>query len=63
LYKKLFAAGQNRPDVAEARAHWHKRMASHSIDRLVFVDESGTDTKMTRFRGWERPRAIRRGAD
>jgi transposase len=37
--------------VAEARAHWHERLAGHPSARLVFVDESGASTKMTRFRG------------
>jgi transposase len=37
--------------VAEARAHWHERLAGHPADRLVFVDESGANTKMTRLRG------------
>jgi transposase len=37
--------------VAEARTHWHERLALHPADRLVFVDESGANTKMTRLRG------------
>jgi transposase len=51
-YKKtLFAAEQNRPDVAEKRAKWHERLAVGTAARLVFVDESGASTKMTRLRG------------
>ncbi len=51
-YKKtLFAAEQDRPDVAEKRAHWHEQLAGESASRLVFVDESGANTKMTRWRG------------
>jgi hypothetical protein len=51
-YKKtLFAAEQNRPDVAEKRAHWHKHLAGEASCRLVFMDESGANTKMTRLRG------------
>ena len=51
-YKKtLFAAEQNRPDVAEKRAKWHERLAVETAARLVFVDESGANTKMTRLRG------------
>jgi transposase len=37
--------------VAEKRAHWHEHLAVYRPSRLVFVDESGANTKMTRFRG------------
>lgn len=37
--------------MAEKRAQWHERLASHPVQRLVFVDESGANTKMTRLRG------------
>jgi transposase len=37
--------------VAEKRAQWHERLVSHPVQRLVFVDESGANTKMTRLRG------------
>jgi transposase len=37
--------------VAERRAYWHKQLASESTAHLVFVDESGANTKMTRLRG------------
>ena len=37
--------------MAEKRAHWHERLAGEPPRRLVFVDESGANTKMTRFRG------------
>jgi transposase len=51
-YKKtLFAAEQDRPDVAEKRSRWHKELAGEPAARLVFVDESGAHTKMTRLRG------------
>ena len=51
IKKTLFAAEQNRPDVAEKRAHWHEHLAVEPATRLVFVDESGVNTKMTRGRG------------
>src|ERR1700676_2832679 len=51
IKKTLFAAEQNRPDVAEKRAKWHERLAVETAARLVFVDESGANTKMTRLRG------------
>lgn len=51
-YKKpLHAIEQNRPDVAEKRAHWHEQLAGDNPARLVFVDESGANTRMTRWRG------------
>jgi transposase len=37
--------------VAEKRAHWHEHLAVEPATRLVFVDESGANTKMTRERG------------
>jgi len=37
--------------VAEKRAHWHEQLAGELPGRLVFVDESGANTQMTRFRG------------
>src|ERR1035441_6414567 len=51
LKKTLVAAEQERPDVAEKRARWHKELAAEPTARLVFVDESGANTKMTRLRG------------
>jgi transposase len=37
--------------VAEKRAHWHEQLATEPTAHLVFVDESGANTKMTRLRG------------
>jgi transposase len=37
--------------VAERRARWHEELAFEPTARLVFVDESGANTKMTRLRG------------
>jgi transposase len=37
--------------VAEKRARWHEYLAAEPVSRLVFVDESGANTKMTRLRG------------
>jgi transposase len=37
--------------VAEKRARWHEQLAVEVATRLVFVDESGANTKMTRLRG------------
>ena len=45
------ASEQNRPDVAEKRARWHEQLAVEPLTSLVFVDESGANTQMTRWRG------------
>ncbi len=37
--------------MAEQRAQWHERLAAVSPQQLVFVDESGANTKMTRLYG------------
>ena len=37
--------------MAEKRARWHEQLAVQPAMRLVFVDESGANTKMTRLRG------------
>jgi transposase len=37
--------------VAEQRAHWHEDLAVEPAARLVFVDESGANTKLTRLGG------------
>lgn len=48
--------GRDREDISVAYAKWRKEMPSMDAGRLVFIDESGFDTKMTRrfgrsFRG------------
>ena len=47
----MAAAEQSRPDVAARRAHWHEDLAVEPTACLVFVDESGANTQMTRLRG------------
>ena len=37
--------------MAERRAVWHEQLAAEPAAALVFVDESGANTKMTRLRG------------
>ena len=49
--KTLHAAEQERPDVAEARERWKAGQAGLDPRRLVFIDETGTNTKMVRARG------------
>ena len=52
--KTLRASEQDRPDIKQAREEWTEvrqpqmRLEPH---RLVFLDETGTTTKMTRLRG------------
>jgi transposase len=47
----LHAAEQERPDVAEARERWKAVQPSLDVKRLVFIDETGTSTKMVRTHG------------
>ena len=50
----MLASEQNRPDVAQQRDEWIRlRQPRMGIEphRLVFIDETGTTTKMTRIRG------------
>ena len=49
--KSVHAAEQSRPDVAEARERWKANQASLDPAKLVFVDETGTNTKMVRLYG------------
>lgn len=54
------ASEAGREDVRQAREEWKARRQPHMLDkvhRLVFLDETGTTTKMTRLRG-----RARRGA-
>jgi hypothetical protein len=46
--KALRAAERDRGDVAEARRAWRAGLARIDPARLIFVDETGIDTRMTR---------------
>ncbi len=48
----MFAAEQDRPDVARRRLRWKKYQARIDPSRLVFIDETWAKTNMTRTRGW-----------
>lgn len=50
--KSSRAAEQDRPEIALARADWRATQASIDPERLVFVDETGLKTDMSRLRGW-----------
>jgi len=47
----LHAIEQNRDDVKAARDEWQAAQLKMEIDKLVFLDESGTNTGMTRLYG------------
>jgi transposase len=49
--KSLRASEQARPDVAERRRIWRAAQPHVDVDRLVFIDETGASTKMTRLYG------------
>ena len=52
--KTLLASERDRPDISKARREWTaKRQPRMRLEphRLVFIDETGTTTKMTRLRG------------
>jgi hypothetical protein len=49
--KTAHASEQDRPDVAEARRAWRARQGRLDPRRLVFLDETWTNTKMARLRG------------
>jgi hypothetical protein len=52
--KTLLASEQDRPDISKARQEWQARRQPRmrlEPHRLVFIDETGTTTKMTRLRG------------
>ena len=53
--KTLRASEQDRPDVATARTAWPQQFVKTDGRTLVFLDESGAQTNMTRLRG----RAVR----
>jgi transposase len=51
LKKTLRAAEQDRPGVAAARQAWQAAQGGLDPARLVFVDETGANTKLVRTRG------------
>ena len=51
IKKSLHASEQARPDVAEARDKWRAGQPHLDTDRLIFIDETGANTKMVRQRG------------
>jgi transposase len=49
--KRLHAAEQDRPDVAEARANWNALQSRLDSSRLIFLDETWATTNMARTHG------------
>jgi transposase len=49
--KSLHASEQERPDVVEKRAAWREKTSGIDLTRLIFIDESGAKTDMTRLYG------------
>jgi transposase len=49
--KTVHAAEQERPDVAAARTDWKAEQPYLDPAKLVFIDETGTSTKMARLYG------------
>jgi len=49
--KTAHAAEQERPDVLTRRRDWFESQPDLDPARLVFIDETGTNTKMARLRG------------
>ena len=46
------AAEQARPDVRARRQDWFEGQLGLDPERLIFIDETGANTKMARLRGW-----------
>lgn len=52
--KTVFAAEQDRPDVARRRTWWKTYQSRLAPERLVFIDETWAKTNMSRTHGWSR---------
>src|SRR5258708_35055776 len=51
LKKTLYAAEQKRAEVVRARRRWMREQGMFDPARLVFIDETCTNTAMVRLRG------------
>jgi transposase len=51
IKKTLRAAEQDRPDIKVARALWRRECPTWDYRKLVFLDETGLNTKMARLYG------------
>jgi hypothetical protein len=53
--KTLQASEQQRTDIREARELWlapRRRFFADALPRLVFIDETSTNTRLTKHTGW-----------
>jgi transposase len=50
--KSIHAAERDRPDVVAARRQWPEKVAGVAAKDLVFLDETGAKTTMTRTHGY-----------
>ena len=50
--KSSRAAEKDRADVAVKRANWQFAQLTVNPERLVFLDETGVKTNLTKLRGW-----------
>jgi transposase len=53
--KTLQASEQERPDIREAGEKWirrRRRFFAKALSRLVFIDETSSNTKLTKRSGW-----------
>ena len=50
--KTSHASEQQRPDVLARRRAWFNGQIELDPSRLIFIDETGANTKMARLRGW-----------
>ncbi|WP_370650475.1 transposase, partial [Neorhizobium galegae] len=57
MKKSLKASEQRRPEIAKARDLWIKRRRrffNKALARLIFIDETSTNTRLTKRTGWSR---------
>jgi transposase len=55
IKKTLLASEQQRPDIRKVRELWIKRRTpffGKALARLIFIDETSTNTKLTKRSGW-----------
>jgi hypothetical protein len=50
--KTVLPTEQERPDVKQARKDWHHSVKRAKAKKLIFIDETGFSTNMTKPRGY-----------
>jgi hypothetical protein len=56
--KNLHASEQEREDVQQARRAWRQARPTMEVEKLVFIDETWTSSRMRRRAGMGRRRAL-----